>query len=264
MTDDLLDPYSQPPDWVPLTDLPCWLQKHFALSEVDDQFIRDIISAIRFRKLIYRVEGFPYMDRLPSGFTASNRGAGPGFRAIVELWEIVEPDWKAGTVGGSTQGGVRRRHTLSVQWSRAVFWAESYVLRLKRQANDAADKRGQRPPKGKQPQSISLDTEAAERPMNSLDVIKGADKDSPAFQNERFGRRGPKPKLETGMKMQMLADFEDRPDALERETGESLKAAYGGSRTTCEKVRKETLSKLRQNSGKTPAKLRSLTNSDSR
>jgi hypothetical protein len=121
------DPYAQPPPWVPLSDLPRWLERRFKLPGSALELARSLIEGIREFKLPYRVQGFPYFagDRLPPGFKASS-GPSP---LTIEDWDLAETDWKAGTVRGPARRCAQGdRYPIEVLWLRAVQWAEGPAL----------------------------------------------------------------------------------------------------------------------------------------
>jgi hypothetical protein len=140
-TPDHDDPWAQPPEWVPLCDLPRWLEWHFQNPGSALELTPEVIRGIRTRELTYRVDGFPYTtgQDLPPGFDCAST---PPQRIIVTDWDLVAPDWAAGTVAGPARGiAPGGRYAITVWWNRAQRWSPSlaYVARLSRARESSSD-----------------------------------------------------------------------------------------------------------------------------
>ncbi len=124
------DPFAQPPDWVPLSDLARWLEWHFKLPESASELIPEINHGIRGFELAYRVDGFQSgAASLPSGFGWSDDLK----RIVVTDWDLVQPNWKQGTVAGPPRWNDHGdRYTISVWWPRAARWAEPFASDMRR------------------------------------------------------------------------------------------------------------------------------------
>jgi hypothetical protein len=127
--DESHDPWLHPPDWVPLADVPKWVEHQYKVS-LDDDFKRDLIQAIKSNSrdgLIYRIADLPYdraRDGYPGGF-----GTDRGNNLIVENWDAVDPSWQDGTVAGwRTPGSEPKRHEIQFQWDiRFIIWARRHI-----------------------------------------------------------------------------------------------------------------------------------------
>ncbi len=124
------DPFAQPPDWVPLSDLAGWLEWHLKLPGSASELIPEIIHGIRGFELAYRVDGFQSRAAsLPSGFGRSDDLK----RVVVTDWDLVQPNWKQGTVADPSRWNDHGdRYTISVWWPRAARWAEPYASDIRR------------------------------------------------------------------------------------------------------------------------------------
>lgn len=95
-TPDDDDPWTQPPEWVPLPDLPRWLEWRFKLPGSAPELIPVIIGGIRRFDLIYRVQDIPEDFRKSAYTYTLERRLPPGFghaddpsRIIVKDWDLV-------------------------------------------------------------------------------------------------------------------------------------------------------------------------------
>ena len=138
-TPDHGDHWAQPPEWVPLCDLPQWLEWHFKDPGSAHELTPEIIRAIRTRELIYRVEGLRYTvgQGLPPGFESASNP----HRIVVTDWDLVAPDWPAGTVAGPARRvAPGHRYAITVWWNRAQRWCLSleYAIRRSRERQSSS------------------------------------------------------------------------------------------------------------------------------
>ncbi len=166
-----------------MSALPEFLQYRFRLNQIDNRFREEIVEAVRFYKLVHRIDGFANLSRLPAGFDTSSRGAPGGYRVIVSDWEKSDADWREGTVGGFTKATVRNRHAIRLWWPRVVFWAEPYTSRLLRPATAP---------------SITIQSNSAGRDKNRFAPARGLIGDPVGC--DAVERSGPSSRLSTASK----------------------------------------------------------------